>query len=201
VSALGRSWRLLQVAYQLGLAYWFGRRFLYWSLDLRYRMLVPLLQLATTRAERGSALRFFLRWTVLTERVVPPRLLRSWRGDMTLRLAGLTFVVTPESGEVYTLRELYQDRVYERVPGFVPAAGWTVLDVGANVGMFALQQAQRGAHVVAFEPNPECYRRLSLAIDANTLPGRIRPSPVALGRGTGRAGRARWYHHPRCSAR
>lgn len=36
------------------------------------------------------------------------------------------------------------------------SAGDLFVDVGANVGYFSLLAAKRGAHVIAFEPNPEC---------------------------------------------
>ena len=42
-------------------------------------------------------------------------------------------------------------------PGFVPRRGWRVLDIGANVGVFSVLSATRGAHVVAFEPDPETF--------------------------------------------
>jgi FkbM family methyltransferase len=42
-------------------------------------------------------------------------------------------------------------------PGFVPARGWRVLDVGANVGTYAVLSAKRKAQVVAYEPHPETY--------------------------------------------
>ena len=45
-------------------------------------------------------------------------------------------------------------------PGFVPAPGERVIDVGANVGLFALLAASRGAAVEAYEPHPETFRYL-----------------------------------------
>jgi FkbM family methyltransferase len=56
-----------------------------------------------------------------------------------------------------------------------------VIDVGANVGLFAVQQARRGARVFAFEPNPDCYRRLSKTIAVNDLGGAVRAFNVAVG--------------------
>jgi len=44
-------------------------------------------------------------------------------------------------------------------PGFVPTHGWQVLDIGANVGIFSLLAARRGAMVQAYEAssaNFEC---------------------------------------------
>jgi FkbM family methyltransferase len=44
--------------------------------------------------------------------------------------------------------------------GFVPRRGWRILDIGANVGTFAVRSAMRRASVVAYEPHPETFRYL-----------------------------------------
>jgi FkbM family methyltransferase len=51
-------------------------------------------------------------------------------------------------------------------PGFVPAAGEHVIDVGANVGFFSVLAASRGARVAAYEPHPETFAFLA----ENTAP-------------------------------
>ena len=59
-------------------------------------------------------------------------------------------------------------------------AGDCVLDVGANIGLFALEAARRGADVYAFEPLPATFA----ALDANAREwgdGRIRAHNLALG--------------------
>ena len=43
------------------------------------------------------------------------------------------------------------------VPGFTPARGDRVADLGANVGVFSVLAAARGAHVTALEPDPDTY--------------------------------------------
>ena len=57
-----------------------------------------------------------------------------------------------------------------------------VIDVGANVGDTALYYASRGARVMAYEPDPENYRRLeqNLALNPQYAP-RIIPHRVAVG--------------------
>jgi FkbM family methyltransferase len=84
------------------------------------------------------------------------------------------------SHETALFEEIYKDRGYEMVGDFVPKAGWTVFDVGANVGIFAVQEALRGAHVYAFEPNPDCYRRLTWTVEANNLCTKISAFNVAV---------------------
>lgn len=44
--------------------------------------------------------------------------------------------------------------------GFVPRPGWRVVDIGGNVGIFAMLAASRGARVVSYEPHPDSYQRL-----------------------------------------
>ena len=54
-------------------------------------------------------------------------------------------------------RDLWSHREYD-VPGFIPQPGWRVVDVGANVGLYAMHAGSLGAHVVGFEPHPEAAR-------------------------------------------
>jgi FkbM family methyltransferase len=87
--------------------------------------------------------------------------------------------------EVFTFREVYIERVYEQEADFIPAAGWTVFDLGANIGVFTIQQALRGAHVYAFEPNPDCFRRLSRTVRENELDRHVRLFNDAVGAAPG----------------
>ena len=105
---------------------------------------------------------------------------------LSLDLNGAHHFVALGRNEDLALHELYVSRVYERLDDFVPRPGWTVLDLGANVGMFSVQQARRGARVYAFEPNPDCFRRFARAIEANGLSELIFARNVALGRTVGR---------------
>jgi FkbM family methyltransferase len=42
-------------------------------------------------------------------------------------------------------------------PGFLPQRGEHVIDIGANIGVFALWAARKGASVVCYEPSPETF--------------------------------------------
>ena len=64
------------------------------------------------------------------------------------------------------------------------APGDTVCDVGANIGLFALEAARRGAAVHAFEPLPTTFAALSANARGN---GQIRAHNLALGAASGRA--------------
>ena len=88
-----------------------------------------------------------------------------------------------------------QIEVYLR-HGVSVEAGDCVLDVGANIGLFALECARRGARVYAFEPLPATFA----ALEANarawsaTRPTPIRAHNLALGAAAGAANFAyfRW---------
>ena len=77
--------------------------------------------------------------------------------------------------------------------GITIQPGDCVVDVGANIGLFALEAARRGADVHAFEPMPATFA----ALDANARAwgdGRIRAHNLALGAQSGVASFAyfRW---------
>ena len=61
--------------------------------------------------------------------------------------------------------------------------GGTALDIGANVGCYAVMFGQRVApdgHVFAFEPAPTAYRGLARHIALNDLETLVTPVPVAV---------------------
>lgn len=118
----------------------------------------------------------------LTSKVHPSH---SFNEDALIPLYGARHIVDLLGSEIYVLDEIYREHLYDRVAAFVPKAACTVVDVGANVGIFAVQQARRGAHVYAFEPNPDCYRRLSKAVVENGLTGNISIFNYAVGLTTG----------------
>lgn len=47
-----------------------------------------------------------------------------------------------------------------RAPGLAPEAGWHVVDVGANIGVYSLWAERLGADVTAFEPAPRTFASL-----------------------------------------
>ena len=63
-----------------------------------------------------------------------------------------------------------------RWPGFTPQTEWHVIDVGANIGVFALWAERLGADVTAFEPAPRTFASLV----ANVQGRRISPRQAAL---------------------
>jgi FkbM family methyltransferase len=146
------------------------------------RSLLNTVRLASGPVEMARVLGLFLK-------VVLWRLRGSSNGqrDETLRLQGVTHVFGLGTGELLTPQEVYWVRGYDRLPDFVPQPGWIVFDVGANAGVYAVQQARRGAHVYAFEPNPDCYRRLQKSVRANNVEHHVMAINYALGATAGSA--------------
>ncbi len=61
---------------------------------------------------------------------------------------------------------------YEREPGFALTPGMTVIDLGANLGVFATRAAQRvgpTGRVIAVEPHPDNFARLKANAERNGL--------------------------------
>jgi FkbM family methyltransferase len=63
-----------------------------------------------------------------------------------------------------------------RSPGLTPEAGWHVVDVGANIGVFSLWAERLGADVTAYEPEPRTFASLV----KNVAGRRISPRQAAL---------------------
>ena len=65
--------------------------------------------------------------------------------------------------------------------GFVPRRGDVVVDIGANIGVYSLYAAHKGAQVVAYEPHPETFALLK----ANTTGRNVECHQAAVvGKGT-----------------
>jgi len=67
---------------------------------------------------------------------------------------------------------------------FQPKAGDTIIDVGANVGGYALRAALLAKQVIAIEPEPSNYKQLVTNIRLNHL-NNVTPMQVAISDSTG----------------
>lgn len=89
-----------------------------------------------------------------------------------LRPSGLRFNVR-EPMDIWIIKETCLDRDYERLSGPIQP-GWHIIDIGAGLGDFAIDAAQHGAWVCAYEPFPESFdllkQNLSLNKIENVLP-------------------------------
>jgi FkbM family methyltransferase len=142
-------------------------------------------QLARTRQERLEAVRFGLSY--LAGKVAHRFKRTAHAPDLHIHLSGLTFFVTQHAEEVVGIHEVLHLRVYDQDPAFIVHPGWTVVDIGANVGAFTLVQAARGGRVFAVEPNPDTYRNLTQALRVNQLQGRVQTTLAGAGESEGSA--------------
>jgi FkbM family methyltransferase len=108
------------------------------------------------------------------------------REPCSIRLDGLELRLLPGSGELFLYQEIFHDLAYERHPAFVLRPGWSVIDCGANIGMFSLRAARAGcAQIFALEPDPKTFPRLTLNLERNGAA--VTALCSAVGRETGRA--------------
>ena len=85
--------------------------------------------------------------------------------------------------DIWIVKETCLDRQYERAS--VPIQdGWTVVDIGAALGDFAISvaRARPASRVYAFEPFPDSYLLLQKNIAVNRVDN-VFPSPYAIGGG------------------
>ena len=114
-----------------------------------------------------------------------PLMYRNWRDALLNRFGppsrdgaviymlrpGAAFRMQAGSHDIRVLNEVWLDRVYEPDADFSVREGWTVLDVGAHKGSFAVRAALAGpkTKVHAVEPEPENLRYLNANIALNRL--------------------------------
>jgi FkbM family methyltransferase len=101
-------------------------------------------------------------------------------GRITLR-SGMEIRLSGHPHDVVTVFVIFVRRDYGGLP-----PGCTVIDIGANIGVFSLFAAHCGARSVrAYEPNSEAFRCLQSNIRANRLEAAVAARQFAV---TGKAG-------------
>jgi len=105
--------------------------------------------------------------------------------EVRLRKSGVRFLVRGAM-DIWIIKETWLDRFYERY-GVPIGAEWTVIDVGAGVGDFAIFAATRHPTnvVYAFEPFPESFRLLQENLRRNGVEN-VYPFDQAIAAQTGR---------------
>ena len=105
----------------------------------------------------------------------PDKLIKWW----LTRLAGVKVAIRDVQGSTMILdlsdrgihRDLYLHGIREpqatRYLQSILRPEWTVVDIGANIGYYALQEAQRVRTVIAIEPTPESYGILADNVKLN----------------------------------
>jgi FkbM family methyltransferase len=109
-------------------------------------------------------------------------------------MAGRDWTFRPEPGVCVRLpgaafgdaRQLYCRRAYAARPGFAPARGESIVDLGANQGLFSVLAAAAGARrVVAVEAQRRLGALLTALARANGVAGRIELVNARVGAGDG----------------
>lgn len=100
----------------------------------------------------------------------------------TLRFSGLSIEYKEFTGELGNIKTVFFDEDAD-LP--LPSAGATVIDAGANIGLFTLflvhkYGRERFAAIHLFEPNPETFARLRRNLAANGLEGPEGPCTAHL---------------------
>jgi FkbM family methyltransferase len=97
-----------------------------------------------------------------------------WPGsarEVTLKLGDLRMIVDISRYEIIPYWEIWYDGAYVSMPQFQSKEGACVVDVGGNVGFYAIYQASHSGNVrvLVFEPSPSAFRRLSLNMEINNI--------------------------------
>jgi FkbM family methyltransferase len=130
--------------------------------------------------------------TVFLERRVPYRVDRAI--NRLLSVAGFSERTIQVNGLKFRVRRLSVDEdivsnvvgLREYLPhGIAVAPGDTVIDIGGNIGTFAVLAASLGAKVIVAEPDPENLALLRENISLNGLDAAV--LPVAISRERGQA--------------
>lgn len=101
---------------------------------------------------------------------------RDWTTEDPIELRnGLKLACSHDPDDIVTLLEVFVERCYGEIP-----RGSTVVDVGANIGVFALYAAQRARKVIAYEPSAESFNLLVANIRRNRLEEGIEPRLLAV---------------------
>jgi FkbM family methyltransferase len=124
--------------------------------------------------------------------------------DKKQRAESTCKVYHPAIGELYclsapearvTLHEVCEENVYLQ-EGISISPGDVVIDVGANIGVFTLYAAERGAHVYSYEPVAPTYAVLTQNVESHGLLDKVRTHNVGL---SDRREAKKMFHYPRLS--
>lgn len=89
----------------------------------------------------------------------------------------LKFDLRPNSSDEKAVREVVGNLAYEKKDfKILPGEEW--LDLGGNVGAFAVLAASRGAKVTSFEPDPLNCERIHRNLSLNALTAEVRERAV-----------------------
>jgi FkbM family methyltransferase len=92
------------------------------------------------------------------------------------------FMIQPRSSDLFTIYEIFRDQGYYPKLSNISVDFKTVVDFGANIGVFSIWACQtfQPQTVVAVEMEANCYNRLVDNIALNSLDGSIHPFQAAI---------------------
>lgn len=107
----------------------------------------------------------------------------------------MKLIYGPNDDAIFSFREMFIGKPYTASGFYKPAADQTVIDIGANIGWFALflQSRAKGIAIHCFEPARPALECLRANIEANGFSEFISMHPYAV---AGRNGRAALARHP-----
>ena len=92
--------------------------------------------------------------------------------NFKLTFNGITFWVGLSSAELGSYIEIFIKNVYDLTSDFIAGEGDVVIDIGSNIGLYAIKQANRagiGGKIWSFEPNPLSFERLTMNLEENSI--------------------------------
>lgn len=100
---------------------------------------------------------------------------------------GLTFWCRPGSSDLMSVWDIFSSQNHSAyLSQFDVSPEDTVIDLGANIGVFALQCAAKGARVMAYEPIADTFRVMLANIHANDAQQKINPLRLGVSKTAGR---------------
>lgn len=101
---------------------------------------------------------------------------------VTIKLRnGISYNIEPGKNQAPMIKEIWHLNIYDPLLKFVKE-GSTIIDIGANIGVFSIKAAKKAANVrvFSFEPFPGNFSVLKNNISLNHLDGVIRAFPLAV---------------------
>jgi FkbM family methyltransferase len=103
----------------------------------------------------------------------------------TMRRDGLSFTVRRLSFDEHFVVNVVEQREYLQ-HGLTISRGDTVIDIGGNIGTFAVLAASMGAQVISLEPSPDNLALLRANLYLNHMSPKVTVMPVGIAGCSGR---------------
>src|SRR6266481_5883587 len=97
---------------------------------------------------------------------------------------GLSFIIHSGNSDINSIGEIFLSGGYDSFWESIDK-NFTVVDIGANIGILSVGAAEKGARVFGFEPNPVIYPMLLENISRNNFNQRISVYPLGIAGGKG----------------